>query len=93
MALDAYDLIDLGAGLLAASEAGRKLADLSRVLAPATEEEVAAACSLKRGCTKSDGFVQPFNTAMPTPLLPTGEQRRSDGRLDCVLHDGWRRPR
>jgi hypothetical protein len=43
MALDAYDLIDLGAGLLAASEAGRKLADLSRVLAPATEEEVAAA--------------------------------------------------
>jgi hypothetical protein len=31
------------AGLLAASEAGRKLADLSRVLAPATEEEVAAA--------------------------------------------------
>jgi hypothetical protein len=31
------------AGLLAASDAGRKLADLSRVLAPAQEEEVPAA--------------------------------------------------
>jgi hypothetical protein len=41
MALDAYDLIDLGAGLLAASDAGRKLAELARVLAPAKEQAAA----------------------------------------------------
>lgn len=41
MALDTLNLVDLGAELLASSEAGRKLADLSRVLAPAQEEAAA----------------------------------------------------